>query len=138
MAAKKSLSEQLLSAYKTDESEFSIELPKGEVLRFRRIDNSAEYAKLSRKAVQFAKSHLKGHGSDEIKAVATDNHDIALIAYIISQLSIEPNKLTLVDVLSIAKNFAPLFSFISSRMNRHLELHSAQLEDEELEELGEF
>jgi hypothetical protein len=130
--------DKLLDDYGAKETEFSVYLPQGEELRFKSLNDYVEIKKLHQRARAFAKSHLAGNhkGVKELAQYATDDNDLAVMAHIIADLSIEP-KLSPADVLKLSKHAALIVTHIGSAITERLTLESAKSETEELDELGE-
>jgi len=115
---------------------FTVKLPKGDELKFRNLNDYTEIRALYKKASEFAKGHVKGNLTPELKAVATKDRDVAVMAYIIAELSESP-KFSVVDVLKLSKNAALVAHQIASGVSEHLNLESAKSETEEIDEAGE-
>lgn len=130
--------DKLLDNYGGKETEFSVMLPQGEELRFRNLTDYVEIKALHKKARKFAKAHLAGRfgGNKAVEEHATKDEDLAVMASIIADLSIEP-KLTVADVLKLSRHAALIVTHIGAAITERLTLESAQSETEELDDLGE-
>lgn len=130
--------DKLLDNYGAKETEFTITLPQGEELKFRNLTDYVEIKALYTKARKFAKAHLAGRygGNKAVEEHATKDEDLAVIACIIADLSLEP-KLKVEDVLRLSKQAALVVSHIGSAITNRLTLEGAKTETEELDDLGE-
>ena len=132
-----SIVDQLLQDYKK-EAEFTVTLPKGEALKFKNVTDFVEYKKLTTRARQFAKAHVAGrHGKDpDVKTFATTDEELALTAFLVSELSIDP-KFTVGDILKLSRQAVALIGLISKEVTTQLSIEAAIDETQELDELGE-
>ena len=92
----------IIDQYKAPES-FDVVLPAGETFTFRAIKSHTELVDFRKKAAVFVKAATSKALIDAWKEFAPIPAETALIAFTVSELSLEP-KIEQIDALSIAKN----------------------------------
>lgn len=132
-----SLVDSLISSYTTSsDSTFTVTLPKGDKLTFRAVRDYSEIRKLATEGAKFWKTLNSPRCTPQLKAVIPADEGTAVQAFMIAQTSVEP-KLTQHDVLRLAKEAGWLFLEIVRQYDQAQALRAAEVEAEELEELGE-
>lgn len=92
----------LIEQYKAPES-FDVTLPAGEVFTFRAIKSHAELVDFRKRAGVFVKAATSRALIEAWKEFAPIPAETALIAFTVSELSLEP-KIEQLDALTLAKN----------------------------------
>jgi hypothetical protein len=80
----------ILDNYAPEGGTFDVELPMGEVLKFRALTSHPEYVAFRREATEYAQQRLKGHAHPLCVPLLPKEIDSLVSVYTIKELSVEP------------------------------------------------